>query len=734
MAGAKKLEAKLQISGEVEASLKKAMEAAEKNMETFKTAAKAAEGATGALTQRIKDQEKQLKAAQKMYASYALAGDTASDEARNLAAAIDDLSWDLANNKTALANAEDAARGLASRYDSVENDARSAGTGIRDANEAAGQADGGFTVLKGTVASLAADGFQALISGAKQSVTALLELSAQTEQFRSYMASLDTAYSQANFSANQAYGTMRELYATIGDEDQATEAANNVARVSQSQQDLTKWLQISKGTWGIYEKALPIENLAEAAGETARTGTVTGGLADALNWSSEAAAMFSDYMGGDVVTAEDAFNKALSECSTEQERQALIMDTLYKLYGDAGTAYEQANAGLMDYRRSTLDATKAQASLADIMDPVNTKVNELKSSLMERLAPALETVADKAVEMLTWLQEHPGVMQAIITAAGVLAGVLTVVAIAMVVVGAASAIASAGMLPIIGVAALVAAAIGAIIFAVLNLGNIWDWLKGKASELAVWLSSLWEAIKTAVANAVTAVVTFIQTGWSGLTSIVSEIWNGIKDTISGIWDSIKKLAGDFAQGVVDKISGIWNGLTDILTAPFDALSGIIDGLSSKIGSFASKVKSKLSSITSSLPHFASGGFTAGPSIAGEAGPEAVISFDPAYRAQNLRYWATAGQMLGVDDVSPLMLSTNRMLPDNESVSPLALTSGNTTNSTTTVIESVNFAPNITINGNAEKQDIIAAIRETYPEFMDLIDEVLADREVGAYAI
>ena len=50
-----------------------------------------------------------------------------------------------------------------------------------------------------------------------------------------------------------------------------------------------------------------------------------------------------------------------------------------------------------------------------------------------------------------------------------------------------------------------------------------------------------------------------------------------------------------------------------------------------------------------------------------------------------------------------------------------------------MIESVNFAPNITITGTANKQDIIAAIRETYPEFMDLIDEVLADREVGAYA-
>ena len=72
-------------------------------------------------------------------------------------------------------------------------------------------------------------------------------------------------------------------------------------------------------------------------------------------------------------------------------------------------------------------------------------------------------------------------------------------------------------------------------------------------------------------------------------------------------------------------------------------------------------------------------------------------------------------MLGVEEASPLSVGS----------------SGSTSSST--VIESVNFAPNITITGNANKQDIIAAIRETYPEFRDLIEEVLADREVGAYA-
>lgn len=714
MSREKKLEAKLQISGELEASFKQAIKAAEQNMDKFATAAEKAEGATAALSNTIKSQEKQLKAAQKMYQSYALTGDTASQEARDLAAAIDDLTWDLENNKAAMAKAEDAARDLASRYDSIEGSTSRASAGLHDTESAADQADGGFTVLKGTLANLAADGFQRLVSGAGQAVGALMQLSEQTREFRQDVASLETAYDQQNFSAEQATSTARSLYGVFGETDRAVEAANNIARMSSSQEQLNNWLQISTGAWAVFQDALPVENLAEAAGETAQTGTVVGGLADALNWSSEAAEMFSEYMGGDVVTAEDAFNKALSECTTEQERQQLIMDTLMALYGDAGEQYKLVNGELIAMNESTWDATEAQANLGDIMDPVNTKVNELKISLMERLAPALEQVADKAVDVLTWLQEHPGVMQAIITAAGIIAGVLTVAATAMIAVGVASAIASAGMLPIIAVAALVAAAIGILVFIALNLGNIWEWLKTKAAELQVWLAEKWEAIKTTVSNAVAAVVTFVQEKWAALKDIVSSTWNGVKDTIQGIWDKIKQKAGDFAQGVVDKISSAWGALTDILTSPFQSLFSFIDKASSKIGGLIGKIRGIGSG--GSVGTYATGGFTNGPSIAGEAGTEAVISFNPAYRSENLRYWARAGQMLGVEDVSPL-----------------SMVSGSTSSSNSTVIESVNFAPNITITGNADKQDIIAAIRETYPEFMDLIDEVLADREVGAYA-
>ena len=687
---AKELEAKLNISGELDASLKSAIQAAADRMEQMSEAADKAEGATAALNNMIKQQEKTLKAATAQYQSYILSGEQSTKEAQDLASGIMALSDDLARNKDALNAAEQAAKSLATDYRSLDGSAGDAKGGISDLGSAAKETEGGFTILKGAAANLVADGFQFIVSGAGQAVSALMSLSDETRELRQDLASLDTAYQQQNFSAEQANDTARSLYGIFGESDRAIEAANNIARVAESQEDLENWTRISAGVWADFQDALPVENISEAASETLRTGTAVSGLSDALNWNSEAAEMFADYMGGDVVTAEDAFNKALSECSTEQERQQLIMDTLTALYGEAGDQYGQTAGSLIEANKAAWDAAEAQANLGEIMEPVTTKATELKTEFMNDLAPSLQTVADKAADALTWLQQHPGVMQAMITGAGILGGLLVVMAGALTAVGIASVIASAGLLPVAGAILAILAVIGVVTFAIMNFGNILDWAKGKASDAAASIQQKWQELKTNAINT----------------------WEGMKTDLQNKWTEIKDKAAAFADGVVDKVSSSWSGLTSILTAPFDGLLGLIDTASNKLGALISKAKN--SRIASYLPHFASGGFTAGPSIAGEAGTEAVISFDPRYRAENLRYWSAAGQMLGADDVSPL------------SVEPRGATSN------TNVIENVTFAPKITITGNAEKKDIIAAIRETYPEFMDLIDEVLADRGVGAY--
>lgn len=113
--------------------------------------------------------------------------------------------------------------------------------------------------------------------------------------------------------------------------------------------------------------------------------------------------------------------------------------------------------------------------------------------------------------------------------------------------------------------------------------------------------------------------------------------------------------------------------------------------------------------------YAKGGFTDGLSIAGEAGTEAVISFDPAYRSDNLAYWAQAGRMLGAtaDDAG------------------FAL-SGSGGGATTIDMGGVTFAPNIQISGQASKESVVQAIEAEYPEFLDMLERWLYERGLPVY--
>ena len=110
--------------------------------------------------------------------------------------------------------------------------------------------------------------------------------------------------------------------------------------------------------------------------KSAKVGTVVGTLADALNWSSEAAETFSDVMDEDVTTAEDAFNVVLSQCTSEAERQAVITQTLIHLYGDSADKYNEVAASIIDANKATADYTVAAAELGERMEPITTSVRE----------------------------------------------------------------------------------------------------------------------------------------------------------------------------------------------------------------------------------------------------------------------------------------------------------------------------------------------------------------------
>ena len=128
----------------------------------------------------------------------------------------------------------------------------------------------------------------------------------------------------AGGTAEQASSTYASFYRILGDSSSATEASQNLARLTTNEQELQQWTNIAAGAYATFGDALPLQNLAEAAQETAHTGTVTGGLADALNWSTASAEQWSAALSGHS-SAQAAFNQAVAEVRQKKTLLTLLL-------------------------------------------------------------------------------------------------------------------------------------------------------------------------------------------------------------------------------------------------------------------------------------------------------------------------------------------------------------------------------------------------------------------------
>lgn len=177
--------------------------------------------------------------------------------------------------------------------------------------------------------------------------------------------------------------------------------------------------------------------------------------------------------------------------------------------------------------------------------------------------------------------------------------------------------------------------------------------------------------------------------------IIEALVPGMKPLL-GLLEPLAAVLGTIVEWIAKIVGWVAKGLTWVVDLIFSDKSGDVAN--------AAKVNG-----------YATGGITDGLSIAGEDPRypnEYIISLNPAYRSQNLSYWAQAGRMLGAD------------------VSDYSL--GGSSGSTTIDFGGVTFAPQIEINGQADKQSVMEAIEAEYPEFVDFLEAWLAGRGTAVY--
>ncbi len=232
--------------------------------------------------------------------------------------------------------------------------------------------------LKMAAGNLLSSGVSAVVSGAQQAISAFVNLDETTEEYRVAMGKLNAAFEAAGYSAEAASRSYEGLYEILGDTDTAAETVQLMAQLADSEEDFAQWTKIAAGVAGTFGDALPINSLIEAANETAKVGEVTGALADALNWAG---------------LSEDEFNAKLAECTSESERNDLIMGTLTDTYKDAADAFYQNNEELIKSREN-------QAKLDEVTGRLGKTVSDVKNTMMEKFGPAITEIGEDIADFI----------------------------------------------------------------------------------------------------------------------------------------------------------------------------------------------------------------------------------------------------------------------------------------------------------------------------------------------
>lgn len=348
--------------------------------------------ATERLTREIAEQEEKLSKLGRGYSNAVLEYGKGSDEAKKFEREIGQLSSELKSNQQRLKDASTGAEAL--------------GDAMEDASGGVSKMGEGLSSVGVAIGNLMSSAIQAALEGLRDLGSALWNLDEATEAYRAAQGRLNTAFEAAGYSTETAHQAYTDLYAILGDTDTAVEAAQLLAQLADSEEDMAQWAEIAAGVAGTFGDALPINSLIEAANETAKTGEITGALADALNWAAEEGETYGVALKASTeanaewnkaveaaASAEDYFSLALQSCTTESERNQLIMSTLTQTYSEASAAFYENNAAVVQARES-------QALLDESLAGLGETISTVKSGLQAEFLPAIAEAAQAFSGML----------------------------------------------------------------------------------------------------------------------------------------------------------------------------------------------------------------------------------------------------------------------------------------------------------------------------------------------
>ena len=405
------------------------------------------------------------------------------------------------------------------------------------ANQTSDETKEAFSAIAGAAGKLV-KGFA--VAGAALGGAWIAAIEASRE-YRTEMGKLDTAFQVAGFSSETAKNTYSDFNALLGDSAQATEAAQMLSMLAKNEKELASWTDICTGVYARMGDALPVEELIASSNETAKSGVLTGGLVDALIQAGH---------------SEEEFQKKLDACTTEQQRQDLIMNTLNGSYKKASDQYKETNKDVLEANKAQEKLTDAFAELGRIGEPILTAIKTKVAEMVSVAVPHLENFVNKVKDGVTWVQNNRDTVDkwvAVIIGAGVAIGtfllilnwgaIMTAAANAVKVVRTAILAMNAAMLanPIALIVALIAGLVAAFLY-------LW---KNNEGFRKFWLD-MWEKVKSLASSAVDKIKSKFNDFKAALKT-VKNTFGDIKDAISDKLEEAQKKV----KSVIDKIKGFF---------------------------------------------------------------------------------------------------------------------------------------------------------------------------------
>ena len=522
-------------------------------------------------------------------------------------------------------------------------------------NKASADVESKFKSIGTSIKNGITAGVKAAAAGIAALGAALVGSAALTEEYRVNQAKLNAAFEQAGLSGEAASGVYKELYATIGESDQAVESAANIALLTESEKDAAKWAELASGVLGTFHDTLQPEAFYEAANETAKLGEATGAFAQMLEQTG--------------IMSVDEFNKKLSECSTEAEKQALMLKVSQDAMGEAGAAYDKSTEKIQKQREAQSKLTETLAKVGDAVTPVITAFTNFANDALAKVVPhiqqlaetygpmleeALGQVAETVSTIFGFISDNWEILASI---AGVIAGIAAAIGLYNAVAAVKAAMAAAEVASVWGLVSayaaqavamaaalapylLIVAAIGAVIAIIVVCIKHWDEIKEKVKEvwdsISNWVSegvekvkekfnemkenisekvenikanvkqkfnqvketmgTVMEAAKTTVKEKLDNIKSAYEENGGGVKGVVAAVMEGVKGYYSAGYDFINKLT----HGKLDEIK---NAMKSKMEAAKNAVSGVLENIKSKFSSIMDNAKNIVNNAINKIKSF-----------------------------------------------------------------------------------------------------------------------------------